>query len=287
MLYNQWHKKEKPLPTLIGMSGGATSLVLASGSTLCTGVHSTPSGAQHFWDWSYSHEDQVGSVDFTANTSAITLNDNTSEYGGPPGWGCTGTGRYAERAAGTGTDSGALTYRTALGSIPNYAESAWTFDICLYVNMDPSDSTNGKFMPWTTNTPGQIYGLQHYWNGNMLADTAKSDFTGRVGEAAEGTGPLPTENKWNVLRMSFSGSTFSTETWSDDGSDGWTQNGSTDTFSKTSGTQPGPNGVGSIYLNGFGALGANSYGKDNIYYAWAAFYHSDKSGSSTAPYIPS
>lgn len=275
-------------PTIVYNNRYAESGILAPASTLCTAVHSTPSGAQHFWDWSYSHDDQVGSVDFAANTSALTLNSDVSAYGGPPGWGCTGTGRYAERAAGTGADSGALTYRTALGSIPNYAESAWTFDICLYVNMDPSDSTDGKWMPWTTNTPGQVYGLQHYWNGNMLADTATSDFTGRVGENTNiGAASFPTENKWNVIRMSFSGSTFSNETWSDDGSDGWTQNGSTVTFSKTSGTQPGPNGVGSIYLNGFGALGANSYGRDNVYYAWAAFYHSDKSGSSTAPYIPS
>ena len=284
MFGNQWHKKEKPLPTLIGMSGGATSLVLASGSTLCTGVHSTPSGAQHFWDWSYSHDDQVGSVDFDQNTSELSLNDNTSEYGGPPGWGCTGTGRYITKGA-----SASDIYRTSLGSIPNYAESAWTFDICLYVNMDPSDSTNGKFMPYAVNTTGQIYGMVHYWNGNMLADTAKAAFTGRVGENTNiGAASFPTENKWNVLRMSFSGSTFSNETWSANAdNDGWTQNGSTQTFSKTSGTQPGPNGVGAIWLNGFGALGASSYGKDDIYYAWAAFYHSDKSGSSTAPYIPS
>ena len=44
----------------------------------CSGVHNTPTGASHFWDWSYSHDDQVGSVDFDSNSSQMTLNESKS-----------------------------------------------------------------------------------------------------------------------------------------------------------------------------------------------------------------
>ena len=44
------------LQGLSGFGGGAAGLALkgaAAGG--CSGVHNTPSGAAHFWDWSYSH----------------------------------------------------------------------------------------------------------------------------------------------------------------------------------------------------------------------------------------
>ena len=273
--------KQYPLTGLTGMGGGATSLaqkVAAAGG----GDHNIPTGATHFWDWSDSHDDKVGSVDFDSNSSEITLNSDNAGYGGPPGWGAgKGTGRYETKASSAGN-----TYRTSLGSIPNYAEDEWTFDICMYVNLDPSSNNQ---MPYAINSDGRTYGMVHYWySGYMVADTVKSDFNGRLGEDTNfGSGALPTQNKWNVLRFSYSGGNFRQETWSDNGSGGWSQNGSTNSFSKTSGGQPSPNGLGRIWLNGFGTHGASGYGKDEQYYAWAAFYHSDKCDGSTAPYVPS
>ena len=242
--------------------------------------HNTPSGAEHFWDWGASHDDQVGSVDFDSNSSALTLNSNDAGYGGPPGWGSSGTGRYETKASSVGD-----TYRTSLGSIPNYAQDEWTFDICTYVHVDPSSQPH---MPYAVNSDGRIYGMVHYWNVQMIADSVKSDFNGRLGENnSMSTGAFPTQNKWNVLRFAYSGGTFRTETWSDNGSGGWSQNGSTQTFSKTSGAQAGPNGLGRIWLNGFGTHGTSVYGVNNVYYAWAAFYPTDKADGSTAPYVPS
>ena len=40
--------------------------------------HDNPTGATHFWDWSASHDDQIGSVDFDSNSSAITLNSDAA-----------------------------------------------------------------------------------------------------------------------------------------------------------------------------------------------------------------
>ena len=273
--------KQYPLTGLTGMGGGATSLaqkVAAAGG--CSGVHNTPSGAQHFWDWSYSHDDQVGSVDFDSNSSEMKLNSTDAGYGGPPGWGCDGTGRYETKASSAGN-----TYRTSLGSIPHFAEDEWTFDICAYVHLAPASNPQ---MLYALNSDGRTYGLVHYWNTNMFADSVKSDFNGRLGEnTSMGAGALPTQNKWNVLRFSYSGGVFRNETYSDDGSGGWSQNGSTQTFSKTSGGGPGPNGLGRIWLNGFGTHGAGTYGKDEQYFAWAAFYHDDYADNGTAPYVPS
>ena len=266
---------------LTGMSGGPAGFLLTSAAS-GGGAHNTPTGAAHFWDWSASHDDQVGSVDFDSNSSAITLNSDAAGYGGPPGWGAgKGTGQYEDAPTSAGN-----MYRTSLGSIPDYNSGDWTFDLCLYVHLDPS-STNQ--MPYVVNSDGKTYGMTHYWYGNhMVMDTTKADFNGRVGEDSNfGTGPLPTQNKWNVLRFVYDQSqdNFENMTFSDNGSGGWSQNGSTNTTSKTSGNQPAPDGLGRIWLNGFGAHGPNGYGFDDQYYAWAAFYNSDK--GTTSPYIPS
>ena len=244
--------------------------------------HDNPTGATHFWDWSASHDDQIGSVDFDSNSSAITLNSDAAGYGGPPGWGAgRGTGRYEDAPTSAGN-----MYRTSLGSIPDYNSGDWTFDICMYVNLDPSSNDQ---MPYVVNSDGRTYGMTHYWySGYMVMDSVKADFNGRCGEYTNmGSAALPTQNKWNVLRFVYDQSqdNFENMTFSDNGSGGWSQNGSTNTTSKTSGNQPAPDGLGRIWLNGFGTHGPHIYAKDEQYYAWAAFYDSDKGTSS--PYVAS
>lgn len=247
----------------------------------CSGVHNTPTGASHFWDWSYSHDDQVGSVDFDSNSSQMTLNDNSEGIPPPPGWGCGGYGRIATKAADGSTGS----YRTSQGSIPDYSAGDWTFDICFYVNAE-NDPASKAWMPYTVNNDGETYGMVHYYNGgNMLMDTVNSDFNGRLGEnTGMGAGPLPVLDKWNVFRFRYDGTNWKNETFTENAAgDGWDGSGVI-TTTKTAGSQPNPsNGEGRIWLNGFGTHGNGSYGKDNVHYAWAAFYPND----TASVYVPS
>ena len=248
----------------------------------CSGAHSTPSGASHFWDWSYSHDDQVGNVDFDSNSSQMTLNDNSQGIGPPPGWGCGGYGRIATKASNGSTGS----YRTSQGSIPNYSGGDWTFDICVYVGASVDPSTEA-WMPYTVNNDDETYGMVHYWPAgdttDLRMDTVNSDFNGRLGETGS-LGGVPTLNKWCVLRFRYDGSNWKNETFVPNGSNtGWTGLGSV-TTTKTAGSQPNPsNGEGRIWLNGFGTHGNGSYGKDNVHYAWAAFYPND----TASVYVPS
>ena len=246
----------------------------------CSGAHNTPSGASHFWDWSYSHDDQVGSVDFDSNTTQMALNDSSQGIAPPPGWGCGGYGRIATKAASAGG-----IYRTSQGSIPNYSAGDWTFDICVYVGASNNPATTA-WMPYTVNNDGETYGMVHYWPAgdttDLRMDTVNSDFNGRLGETGS-LGGVPTLNKWCVLRFRYDGSNWKNETYVPNGSNtGWTGLGSV-TTTKTAGSQPDPsNGEGRILLNSFGTH-VRGYGKDNVHYAWAAFYPND----TASVYVPS
>lgn len=249
----------------------------------CSGAHSTPSGASHFWDWSYSHDDQVGSVDFDSNSSQMTLNDNSQGIGPPPGWGCGGYGRIATKATNGSTGS----YRTSQGSIPNYSGGDWTFDICVYVGVNVHPSGSNAWMPYTVNNDGETYGMVYYWGAgatHMPMDTVNADFNGRLGEA-HGVTLVPTVNQWCVLRFQYNGTNWVNEVFEPNATNtGWDSFSGPTTTTKTSGSQPNPsNGEGRIWLNGFGTHGNGTYGKDNVHYAWAAFYPND----TASVYVPS
>jgi len=163
-----------------------------------TGGSQVDPTATHFYDFSTSYNDQVGSINFNTNTGSMALGSSSGSYGNPPGW-SGGYGYFANAATGNGDFMHTTTLPDMSGD--------FCIDVCSYNTHDPSSSVN---MIWSlgsnSNSPWvwYIYNV----NGTVNADSANATFTGRLGEVQNCTSNY-VQNKWCVSRYRRSGNTAS------------------------------------------------------------------------------
>lgn len=261
-------------------------LGLGLGSPFLSFVRPTESGgggavsqidtsAAHFWDFSSTqsspYEDQVGSLEFTTNTSSMATGNTT--YGNPPGW---------SNGAGFFASSGDL-IQTAADACFDLSGD-FCIDCCVY-NTNAAASTS--HMAWSQGKSGSYTWYIYNASGDSRFDSADDDYTDRLGEAGSGSTPKHNyvQNKWCVSRLRRSGDTTYVKWFVENsGGTGWDQAPGSPYSGTTTGTGPdGSSNGGFLALNGWTHNG--SYSLSNVSIAWLAYY---TDGSKTDdPFIPS
>ena len=89
--------KMSPLLGLQGSGGGLGYLAPKGGA----GGGLVDTSAAHFYDFSSSYNDQVGSIDFSSATGSMALGSSSGSYGQPPGW----SGGYGYMSSATSSNS--------------------------------------------------------------------------------------------------------------------------------------------------------------------------------------
>ena len=188
MLSNSWHKKEKPIITMIGMSGGSTSLGVKSAGD-SSASEAGKSGATHYWDLGYTGgTDQNGNYDMTSY-GTVTLEQTIGDM--PPGV-------NLARQQTTDFNSG-IKNDTAGFDL----SGAWTVEIYVYPTSRPSSGWDGAIMQWKS---GQTYNVAvwpFYASDNQTRyDYANAGYGSRLDEdTAWGTGASPVFDTWNHIRI--------------------------------------------------------------------------------------
>jgi len=255
--------KQAPLLGALGLGGG----IAGAGSGP---VDLVDSSAAHFYDFSTSYDDQVGSLNFNTNTSQMALGSSSGSYGNPPRW-SGGYGYFASASTGNSNFMHTTTLPDMSGD--------FCIDCCSY---NPN-ATSGSNMIWSLGNSSNSQWVWYIYNagGTCNADSANASFSGRLGEIAGGSNTNYVQNKWCVSRYRRSGNTAYIQ-W-------YQQNGNT---WQTVGTQQSATYTGSGNADGAsGWWGLNgwvhsvaAYSQSNIAIAWLAYY---TDGSKTdLPWIP-
>lgn len=267
-----WYPKQSPVLSLLGLGGGVGTK-LAGGAALLNQVDVR---ATHFWDFSSSvaspFEDQIGSLEFTNNTSNMTVGDTS--YGNPPGW-SGGTGRFPTRPSDL--------MKTDVDACFDLSGN-FCIDCCVY-NTNPPGSTS--HMSWSQGKAGEATWYVYNANGASRFDSANSDYSARLGEAGSSSTPVHNyvQNKWCVVRLRRAGGTTYVKWWQENSAgNGWETAPGSPYSGGTPGT--GPNGT-----SGGGFLGINGWTHNNFGYAlgnvaiaWLAYYTDGT--NEQVPYIP-
>ena len=233
MFGNQWHKKEKPLLTLIGMSGGATSL---SQTTSAGAGDAGSANAIHFY--------RLGSDDFSDDGTATGGNKRDFAMYEGSSAGVTGT---AGATVGT-MPPGLTSCRSMLSSIgytANWRTSNGGFDwqstyayigfFCYPVDALGNPSASDYWNVFQQKYTGRIYAVDYWMNysGQKRFDIPNANYNSRMFEdTAFSTGP--TLDTWNYVRFGKNGTdakceiyTWNGSSWTkavDDDQAGWTGN---------------------------------------------------------------
>ena len=244
MLSNSWHKKEKPLPTMIGLSGGATSLSSHN-------VKFTPesqagkSGADHYWDLGYTGgTDQNGNYDMTSY-GTVTLEQQIGNM--PPGV------SYCRQQT-TDFNSGIKHDGEGLD-----ISGTWCAEIYVYPTVRAGVGWDGAFMQWKS---GSTYNTDFwpFWNSDSETrfDYCNADYNSRITEDTSWGDASPEFDTWNHIRLGRTGGTVEMQRRTWDGSD-WSAVALVNTGSVTGG--PGATGGNVTMLNSEGNTNDNYTGR--------------------------
>ena len=178
-----------PLLGLQG-SGGGLGFFDGSGDQIDT-------SAAHFYDFSTSYDDQVGSLNFNTNTSQMALGSNGGSYSNPPGW-SGGYGYFASASTGNSDFMHTTTLPDMSGD--------FCIDCCSY---NPHAVNTSSNQIWSLGSNNNSMWVWYIYNaaGVCNADSANASFTNRLGEIAGGNNTNYVQNKWCVSRYRRSGNT--------------------------------------------------------------------------------
>lgn len=260
--------KQSPLLGSLGLGGGIGTKLAGAAA-----VDQIDTNAAHFWDFSSNpespFEDQIGSLEFTVDTSNMDTGNST--YGNPPGW-----------SGGSGYFASSGLVKTAADACFDLS-SDFCVDCCIY-NANTASSTS--HMSWSQGKVGSYTWYVYNATGTSRFDTANANYSNRLGEAGSAD---PQHNyvkdKWCVLRLRRSGDTVYVKWFVENsGGTGWDTAPNTPYSGGVSGTGPdGSSNGGFLALNGW--THNNSYSRGNVAIAWLAYY---TNGAKTDdPFIPS
>ena len=264
-----WYPTPKQSPILgsLGLGGGiGSNLITSSGSG-----GQIDTSAAHFYDFSTSYEDQVGSLDFNTNTSEMALGSSSGSYGNPPGW-SGGYGFFNDATTGNSDFMHTTTLPDMSGD--------FCIDCCSY---NPNAVNSSSNMIWSLGNTSNSMWVWYVYNyqGTCNTDSANAAFNGRLGEIGSASSNYEA-SKWCVSRYRRSGNTAYVQ-WYRQNGQAWETTGSESSASYSgSGNADGASGWWG--LNGW-VHSPSAYSLANIGIAWLAYY---TDGSKTdSPYIPS
>lgn len=227
--------------------------------------------AAHFYDFSTSYDDQVGSLNFSSATGSMSLGSSSGSYGQPPGW----SGGYGFMSSATTGNSDFM----RADSLPDMSGD-FCIDCCSY---NPHAVNSNQNMVWSLGNSSNSQWVWYIYNyqGSCNADSANAAFNGRLGEIAGGSNTNYVEDKWCVSRYRRSGNTGYMQ-WYEQNGNTWQTVGSQQSSTYTgSGNADGASGMWG--LNGW-VHSPGAYSLSNMGIAWMAYY---TDGSKTdSPWIP-
>ena len=232
MFDNQWYKKEKPIITMIGMSGGSTSLGVKSAGD-SSASEAGKSGATHYWDLGYTGgTDQNGNFDMTSY-GTVTLEQTIGDM--PPGV-------NLARQQTTDFNSGIKHDGEGLD-----LTGSWCCEIYVYPTDRPGVGWSGAYMQWKASKTYNV-DFWPFWNSdsNTRFDYANSDYSGRITENTNWGDASPEYDTWNHIRLGRDGTTVKMDRRTWDGSS-WSAAASVSTTGVSGG--PGASGGNVAMLN--------------------------------------
>ena len=239
-----------------GRGGGVTSQIDTS--------------AAHFFDFSTSYDDQVGSINFNTNTSSMALGSSSGSYGQPPGW----SGGYGFMSSATTGNSDFMRTTT----LPDMSGD-FCIDCCSY---NPHAVNSSSNMVWSLGSSSNSQWVWYIYNyqGTCNADSANANFNNRLGEIGNASSNYE-EDKWCVSRYRRSGNTAYVQWYKQNGQT-WQLIGSQSSATYSgSGNADGASGMWG--LNGW-VHSPGAYTLSNMGIAWMAYY--TDGGKTDLPWIP-